>query len=99
MNGVERIAAERKRQIEEKGWSAAHDQQHMYGELSENAIGLIATAIDADPYSQPKHPSDDDDTNRYYEWGLARKHKGDELRCLEIAGALIAAEIDRLQQI
>ena len=29
MNGVERIAAERKRQIEEEGWADAHDRRDL----------------------------------------------------------------------
>jgi hypothetical protein len=34
MNGIERIAEERQRQIEVEGWTSEHDEQHIFGELS-----------------------------------------------------------------
>lgn len=34
MTGIERIAKERQRQIEEEGWTAEHDEQHTHGELA-----------------------------------------------------------------
>lgn len=35
MTGIERIAAERRRQIGEEGWTPEHDAQHVNGELAE----------------------------------------------------------------
>ncbi len=37
MNGAERIAAERKRQIEVEGWTPEHDRQHSSGDLARAA--------------------------------------------------------------
>lgn len=91
MNGIERIEAERKRQIEQKGWTAEHDDEHTLGALAMNAAALAVWGTDA----VIRH-SDSDKGEVYDPWGLVKKHRGKEIRCLEIAGALIAAEIDRL---
>ncbi len=79
MDGLERIAAERLRQIE-KGWTPQHDDDHFNGELAEAAGALAVNREIRD------------------NWGLVYKHRGNRLRQLEIAGALIVAEIDRLQR-
>ena len=41
-SGIERIAAERQRQIEQEGWTAEHDDGHVNGELA-MAAALYAT--------------------------------------------------------
>lgn len=95
MKGVERIAAERKRQITEERWDAAHDDRHKDGELARAAICYAASALGVEvvevgtaarftvgslwPWSE--------------DWDKRDKH--DDIRSLEISGALIAAEIDR----
>jgi hypothetical protein len=85
--GVALIAAERRRQIEAEGWTPEHDDEHGDGELA------AAAACYAGPA-----------------WSLLREHEpplmwpwdekwwkpGDRIRELTKAGALIAAEIDRL---
>jgi hypothetical protein len=38
MTEIELIAAERKRQIEEEGWTAEHDEQWKKGELAKAAM-------------------------------------------------------------
>lgn len=96
--GARRIAAERERQVSAEGWSAEHDDGHTLGNLAVHAAALAVWGTDArvvDPHGRGSIGSDDDD----YEdaWGLQAKHSGaSEVRRLEIAGALIAAEIDRL---
>lgn len=109
MTGVELIAAERQRQIEKKGWSAEHDDGHDGGELAmaaacyatpdlicveerhANSIGFI------DPW-----PWDEADDKRARDGNvLQHNHRLDDkarIRQLAKAGALIAAEIDRLQR-
>ena len=99
MNGAERIAAERQRQIEREGWDSAHDDEHGFGELLSAARAYCCFAwkqIDVhcgwtqemvDEYiAEQLWPWDE----RYW------KPSGDPIRNLERAGALIAAEIDRL---
>jgi hypothetical protein len=85
MTGVERIAAERKRQIEEEGFTAEHDDGYVNRELVRVAIAY------ADGGRKKAVPMF---------WPLAVKWwkptPGNRIRELEKAGALIAAEIDRL---
>ena len=106
--GIELIAAERKRQIEEEGWTPEHDDEHEENEIAWAAACYAApTAIQAkgetscgcrsmaecghifggpakwmDPW--PWEP----------EWDKRDKH--DRIKQLSIAGALMAAELDRL---
>lgn len=97
MNGVELIAAERKRQIEVEGWTAEHDDQQADRELS-RAGGVYALSCGAMP-----------ELKRYllecvwpwWEHGHPAWWKPSPdapIRQLVKAGALIAAEIDRLQR-
>ncbi len=79
MNGIERIAAERKRQIEKKGWSAEHDAEHRDGSLAKAAACYATGGVWGG-----------------WPWDMEWWKPGDRIRDLEKAGALIAAEIDRL---
>ena len=91
MNGAERIAAERKRQIEEEGWPAWHNNQWNNGELARAAMCYCM---------EPAHCEDGDEDAIPDEWPWERKYwkptPENRIRELEKAGALIAAEIDRL---
>lgn len=92
MNGVELIAAERRRQVEEEGWTTEHDQGHPNGELAVVAAELAVDGTGA----EVKGWNFEEDM-----WGLVAKHGWDGtvpdgVRKLVIAGALIAAEIDRV---
>lgn len=95
MNGIERIAAERKRQVEKEGWTPEHDDAHSKGELNAAAVAYAAANLDRiwggeDAAFHSFFPSD---------WQVAWwKPSADPIRNLEKAGALIAAEIDRLQR-
>lgn len=93
MTGIERIAVERRRQIEVEGWTPEHDEQHERGELAMAAayyVLLDTKAIEDAPRAAipswiwPK------------EWSLAWRKPSTRIRNLEKAGALIAAEIDRI---
>jgi hypothetical protein len=95
-SGVARIAAERRRQIEVEGWTADHDDDHTEGEMAAAAACyanvtvqyLRGLGIDLPPVGFPGA------------WMVARwwKPSTDPIRNLERAGALIAAEIDRLER-
>jgi hypothetical protein len=80
--GAELIAEERATH-EAKGWTALHDDQHTSLDMPPVAIHLIMDHCD------PAH-----------DWGLVEKTKreGGRIRQLVVAGALLAAEIDRLQR-
>lgn len=87
MNGAELIAIERKRQIEAEGWSEQHDDAHAGGQL----------AIAARCYIQ--YAGRQCGLPHYWPWEERWwKPSGDAIRDLTKAGALIAAEIDRLQR-
>jgi hypothetical protein len=101
MTGIELITVERKRQIEEEGWTAEHDDKWGYGQLANAAacyamtnqhricwakkVGLWAkTTFEVIwPFSK--------------EWWKPTPE--DRIRELVKAGALAAAEIDRLQRL
>lgn len=84
--GIDLIVEER--QAQERKWSATHDQEHLDGELAVRAVELAIRHTDI--ASVILRPDFDPDG-----WGLVREHDRDPIRCLTIAGALIAAEIDR----
>ena len=85
MSGVERIAAERKRQIESEGWTPTHDAQHELYELARAAACYAERAFLGPDVTVP----------RAWPWAEEWWKPGDPIRMLEKAGALIAAEIDR----
>lgn len=93
MTGVERIAAERDRQVDVKGRTPEHDDEHRWGQLTQAASCYLwaATQINA---SHAEAPSN-------WPWDLtcSWRPSDDPKRNLEKAGALIAAEIDRIQRL
>jgi hypothetical protein len=104
MTGTELIAAERERQQSEERWTPKHDDQHVNGAMVEAAIryafesrrrGLKASA--AKEFLRHPWPWDD------FYWkpspGIGQTiEDADAVRMLVKAGALIAAEIDRIQR-
>lgn len=79
--GVERISRERERQ--QARWTPGHDDRHNANELA------LAASYLALPNNEKKRPPETP------QWAYELR-TNDRLRELEIAGALIAAEIDRL---
>lgn len=94
MNGCDLIAAERQRQIDAEGWTPEHDAEHRANDLTAAAVCY------ATPYHRRAVVSRDGaNVPAGWPW-LARFWKpspDDRVRELVKAGALIAAEIDRLQ--
>ena len=85
--GIELIAAERKRQIEVEGWTLGHDDHHDGQEL----------ALAAAAYALPRGHKNRLDHFGETGWEMESwKPEQSRIRELEKAGALIAAEIDRL---
>lgn len=88
--GIELIAAERERQITAEGWSAAHDDWHTNRELVDASVAYLF-ADDGDPIKS--HPG-------VWPWDdESWKPSENPLRNLAKAGALIAAEMDRLMRL
>lgn len=107
--GIELIAKERRRQIEKEGFDSDHDDEHFHGQLA-MAAACYTTPVslfcaDISPHHvliEDPWPVDWDQ-----EWDKRRRNRKGELifredkgriRDLVKAGALIAAEIDRLQR-
>lgn len=93
MSGIDLIAAERQRQIEQEGWHEGHDDEHDNGSLAGAAAAYALCAQEqalgeAGPFAPPD----------CWVWHLSWWKPKDQLRNLVRAGALIAAEIDRLQR-
>lgn len=93
MPGVQMIAAERQRQIVAEGWTPEHDDGHRAAEL---ATAAACYALEA---GFPRTHSHMNIPPRNWPWDSTWwKPTGDQVRDLVKAGALIAAEIDRLQR-
>lgn len=85
MTGAELIAEERFRQIGSEGWDCFHDDTHDKGQIA-RAAACYALA-DVALKRKPRWP-----------WARSWWKPKDRIRNLVRAGALIAAEIDRLQR-
>lgn len=86
--GIEVIAAERERQINEEGWTACHDDRYTLGQLAKAATCYLYKNDDGKPF---------------WFWPFQmcwwKPTPDDRIKELAKAGALIAAEIDRLQRL
>lgn len=93
LNGAALIAAERQRQIDEELWTAEHDDHHENAELLEAAISYVGASI-------PRHVRNIRPAFWWpVDWDLRWFKPKDSISNLVKAGALIAAEIDRLQRL
>lgn len=91
MAGTECIRLERQRQMEVKGWTKEHDQTHDKSEILKAAVCYALEALD-------KTNNDKVVIGHYWPWlNSDWKPSPEPIRNLVKAGALIAAEIDRLQ--
>jgi hypothetical protein len=91
-HGVELIRAKRIRQIEKHGWTPAHDREHNKGELVEASAWylqyvrtgyMIFGKVTVDGAEWP--------------WDESIPKECDRKEALVNAGALIAAELDRME--
>lgn len=84
------IASERERQISQEGWTTAHDDSHSTGELAAAAACYAFGEMLVDEASGPVWPWSEDWWKP--SWPIDRR------RDLVKAGALIVAEIERLDR-
>ena len=85
------VLAERQRQVEVEGWTPGHDDVHGAGELAE-AAACYALHAHVPTESKAKYkPS-------YWPWARKWWKPGDARKDLVKAGALILAEIERLDR-
>lgn len=88
--GAELIAKERARQINEEGWTQQNDDKHESNELAYAAASYLLDFIEPEG-----------DHYKLWPWEPEgfKPTPENPIRQLTKAGALIAAEIDRLQRI
>lgn len=98
------IATERRRQVEVEGWMPEHDDRHINGEMAKAAACYAVEnremfggywaggGRDPDDYFIPHRPRD-------WPWHADRWKPSDRRRELVKAGALIVAEIERLDRL
>lgn len=90
------VLLERRRQIEAEGWTPEHDDQHDQGELAQAGAVYAANAVWADQGAK--------EARQFFVpngWPWARewwKPSNSRRRMLVKAGALILAEIERLDR-
>lgn len=89
MTAIEDIAAERKRQIEAEGWTVAHDDEHDEGQLTRAAA---CYAMGRTRFGDAYGPEN------LWPWDNEWWKPGSYRRNLVKAGALIVAEIERLDR-
>lgn len=99
---IAEIAAERRRQVDQEGWTPEHDDKHAGGEIALAAATYAYVAAISDerresvtrPYSIQNNMIARD----LWPWSREWWKPTDRIRDLVKAGALIAAEIDRLRR-
>lgn len=99
---LDAIAAERLRQIEAEGWSPGHDDQHRTGGLA-LAAACYAYAATLPPHSRRRVSGiyshrNDEFLREFWPWDGAWWKPTDPRRDLVKAGALILAEIERIDR-
>lgn len=93
------VVAERQRQIEAEGWTDDHDDQHCAGELSTAASAYTQVAsAQVRGASAEEFPADLLLQDGIWPWDEKWWKPGDARRNLVKAGALILAEIERLDR-
>ncbi len=96
--GAELISDERKRQIEVEGWTKEHDVEHIDGSL---AFAAVCYAIPSAYRNYSYCPLRKENLPDLWPWDKEWWKPTPENRIKELvkAGALIAAEIDRIQNL
>jgi hypothetical protein len=90
--GAQLIAAERERQVTEEGWTPEHDDTHQLGELVDAAVCYARCPLGAG-WRGPNYSPE------FWPWDPSWWKPASDLDNLVKAGALIAAEIDRLRRL
>jgi hypothetical protein len=100
VGAIEDIAAERARQVTDEGWSSEHDDGHRSGQLANAAACYASTQR---PFKAVERAGRAYEAFTSYEdlwpWGDHWWKPADRRRDLVRAGALIVAEIERLDRL
>jgi len=97
-SGIEVITKERKRQIEKEGYTSLNDQEYQEGELA-NAAAYYALTDELIDFMDQNWGNDMHLHIWPFDLNSIKKTPKDRIRELAKAGALIAAEIDRINNI
>lgn len=95
MSAIDEIAAERRRQVEAEGWTPEHDDEHSAGEMATAAACYAYNAGSNDlnrRWNRGRPPTP-------WPWAGEWWKPTDRRRDLIKAGALILAEIERLDRL
>ena len=93
MDAIDDIKAERLRQMHQEGWSEQHDDQHTNGEMAQ-AAGCYALHAGLPEPAQVRPGYAPQDWPWEAKWWKPKDRRRDLVR----AGALIVAEIERLDR-
>lgn len=104
ISALELIQQERQRQINKHGYAHEHDDKHTEGQLSDAAICYLIDDSVRDRYAL--YDGTDNFLDYFWPWN-DKEHKpagfkptpNDRIRELSKAGALVLAEIERLQRL
>ena len=101
--GAQLIQEERERQISAEGWTPEHDAEHENGDMISAAIGYLIFAwwkIVGKACGWTRSMVDQIIGEQWWPWDSTwwKPSEEDQIRNLVKAGALIAAEVDRLQR-
>ncbi len=94
MTGIDCIAEERDRQVIRYGHTGEVDQEHGDGSLLDAALAVLRDCVDE--HRAEAGPMDDPEWVRKLRIHVANKYEDQFIHRMCIAGALIAAEIDRV---
>ncbi len=101
--GIQIIAEERKRQIKKEGWTPEHDAEHVHNEMAIAAAAYAMPSQLRDIQKEVVRIQNEKSFQmisypKYWPWDAKwwKPTPNDRIRELAKAGALIAAEIDRL---
>lgn len=93
------MAEERERQISEEGWSPEHDDEHVNGELA-NVAACFSATNELYLYSKHSDGLHNMTACHLYPWEdkYYKKASKNRKQQLIVAGALIIAELERLER-
>lgn len=94
-NGAMQIFDERNRQVLDEGFDEKHDSEHSQGELIQAAIAYAL----ADSDNNVAGMGQNTEAYAWFPWDMQDWKPSNRIHNLVKAGALIAAEIDRLQKL
>lgn len=97
MSVIDEIAAERARQIEVEGWTPEHDDSHISGSLA-GAAACYAISDRVQRIQAARPGPGTTFFDRLWPWDLNWWKPKDRRRDLIRAGALIVAEIERIDR-